>query len=72
MRFDWSVEKKNPTFYFVLSFALGMVIGGAGWLLNESTKTAHAKFGVPIIVTGCVMMAVGLYGFFFYKKKAKR
>jgi hypothetical protein len=72
MKFDPSVEKKNPMFYFVVSFLLGMVIGGAGWALNESTKMSHAKWGVPVIVVGCLMIAVGLIGMFFYKKKAKR
>lgn len=72
MKFDPNVEKKNPIAYFVVSFFLGMVIGFIGWLANESTIMLHAKFGVPLIVVGLIMIVGGLIGMFAYKGKPKR
>lgn len=71
MKFDPNVEKKNPLAYFIASFFLGMVIGFIGWQMNESTKMSVAKYAVPIIVIGVLMIGVGIYGMFTYKKKPR-
>lgn len=72
MKLDPKVEKKNPMAYFIVSFFLGMVIGFIGWLANESTIMLHAKWGVPLIVIGSIMIVGGLLGMFLYKGKPKR
>jgi protein-S-isoprenylcysteine O-methyltransferase Ste14 len=72
MKFDKDVEKKNPIAYFVVSFFLGMVIGFIGWQMNESTKLSTANAGVWVKWIGIILIAVGLIGFFTYKKKVKR
>lgn len=69
MKFNWSVEKKNPMFYFVMSFFLGMVIGGWGWDRNESTIIARTHGAVPMMIVGSIMIAVGAVGMFVYKGK---
>lgn len=71
MKFDPNVEKKNPLAYYIVSFFLGMVIGFLGWQFNESTKMSTAKFGVPLIVIGLIMIGVGVYGMFTYKKRRR-
>jgi Na+/melibiose symporter-like transporter len=72
MKFDKDVEKKNPMAYFIISFFLGMVIGFIGWQSNESTNPANAKWGVPLLVIGGIMIVGGLIGMFFYKKGPKK
>jgi hypothetical protein len=72
MKFDPNVEKKNPTAYFVVAFFLGLVIGFIGWQMNESTKMSTANVGVWVKWIGIIMIAGGLGGMFFYRKKAKK
>jgi phosphoglycerol transferase MdoB-like AlkP superfamily enzyme len=72
MKFDPKVEKKNPLAYYIVSFFLGMVISFIGWQMNESTSMGTARFGVPVIILGAIMIVVGAIGMFTYKKKAKR
>jgi uncharacterized membrane protein len=71
-KFDPNVEKKNPIAYFIASFFFGMVIAFIGWQMNDSTNLNTAKFGMPLIVLGVVMIIVGLIGMFTYKKKPKQ
>jgi hypothetical protein len=72
MKLDQKVEKKNPLAYYIVSFFLGMVIGFIGWQMNESTSMSTARFGVPVIILGAIMIAAGLIGMFTYKKKPKQ
>lgn len=69
MKFNWSVEKKNPMFYFVMSFFLGMVIAGWGWAKNESTKIERTHGAVLMIIIGAIMIVGGIIGMFTYKGK---
>lgn len=52
----------------VLAFATGMVIGALGWIANESTKASDAKFGVPGIIVGCVLIVAGGIGMWLSNK----
>lgn len=72
MRFNWSVEKKNPMFYFVASFILGMIIGGWGWDKNDSTIPARTHGGLTMMIVGSVMIVGGLLGMFLWKGKSPR
>lgn len=71
-KFDWSVEKKNPLFYFiVVCFLGGMILAGWGWDKNESTIIERTHGAVPMMIVGGSMILVGLIGMFYYKAKRK-
>jgi hypothetical protein len=55
-------ELKNPTFWAVISFILGLIIAAWGWDKNESTIEARTHGAVIMIVIGCVLAVAGLLG----------
>lgn len=57
-------ELKNPVFWCVISFFVGIGLAARGWDKNESTIAARTHGAVPMIIVGCVLIAVGLIGFF--------
>lgn len=62
-------QSKNPIFWFVIVlFFGGMVVGGIGWSLNESTIASNAKWGW-IRWAGVAMIVVGALGFFTIGKR---
>lgn len=65
-------ELKNPTFWAVLSFVLGMVIAAWGWDKNESTIEARTHGAVLMIISGCVMIIVGLAGMWAVSNRPKK
>lgn len=59
-----SNQLKNPIFWFVVVlFFGGIIVGGIGWNLNESTIAANAKWGW-IRWVGVAMIVAGAIGFF--------
>lgn len=73
MKWDWSVEKKNPLFYFIVVLFLGgMIMLAWGHDKNESTSLVRSRFSVPIMILGGVMIVGGFVGMFTYKKGKKR
>lgn len=59
-----SSETKNPVFWCVVLFVLGMALAAWGWDKNESTIAERTHGAVPMIVFGCLMILAGLIGFF--------
>jgi hypothetical protein len=57
-------SKINPVAICAILFAGGIALAAWGWDKNESTIAARTHFAVPLIVIGCVMIAVGAIGFF--------
>lgn len=55
---------KNPIFWCVVLFIGGMALAAWGWDKNESTIAARTVGAVPMIIGGCVSIALGLLGFF--------
>lgn len=71
-KFDWSVEKKNPLFYFIVVLFLGgMILAAWGWDKNESTMIERSRGAVPMMVIGGLMIIGGFIGMFTYKKKSR-
>jgi nitrate reductase gamma subunit len=64
-------ELKNPTFWAVLSFALGMVIAAWGWDKNESTIEARTHGAVLMIVVGGIMILAGAAGMWAVSNRNK-
>lgn len=65
-------ELKNPTFWAVLSFALGMIIAAWGWDKNESTIEVRTHGAVLMIVVGCVMIVAGGAGMWAVSNRNKQ
>jgi hypothetical protein len=57
-------SKINPVAVCAILFAAGMGLAAWGWDKNESTIAARTHGAVGMIIVGCVMVVVGLIGFF--------
>lgn len=57
-------ELKNPVFWAVICFFIGLGLAAWGWDKNESTIPARTHGAIAMIVVGCAVALLGLIGFF--------
>lgn len=57
-------ELRNPVFWGFIGLFGGMIIGGWGWDKYESTIPERTTGSVTMMVTGVLMIVVGLLLFF--------
>ncbi|MHA4844402.1 hypothetical protein ACX0G7_09570 [Flavitalea antarctica] len=72
MEFNKDVEKKNPIFYSVLAFVLGIAGTIAGWQMWESTIKSHADAAGFILFPGLILLAAGAIAMFAFGYKRKK
>lgn len=57
-------QSKNPVFWSIIAFVIGLALAAWGWDKNESTIEARTHGAVPMIIGGCILAFIGLLGFF--------
>lgn len=63
---------KNPIFWAFVGLLGGMIVGGIGWDKHTSTLAERTHGGVFLMVTGVVMIIVGLLIMFLLGTKREK
>lgn len=64
-------ESRNPIFWCLVAIVIGAVLAAWGWDKNESTIAERTHGAVGMIVTGCLLLAGGIGGWFIFGNNKK-